>query len=300
MSFHNRLLSNINLYHQLAEDYNGGKLSAMDFCKQLSAGLQDVSDPSYESYGVKQIRSETLTGALAALWSALSSCPPVDDELLYNPCYVESLFSVLWPVLQVTGVSTQNIEVILPRMIQVIRNMTRDDYIIVNCENPDRYYCGRAFITISKGPARLLLFDTVPPDEMNPVTIQRYMGMEDDEHAEGLDPAVKPIECGFMTKRLNGEVTKLKALPYVLSVTYTHIENTVRYQVVTDCGCNIRIEIADCTKFPHEGPKHLYINDIAYTPYTHTDRSISNTMADMVKFAHSLACREGTCKKLIV
>jgi len=297
-------------FKDLVSAYNNGTLTERDF---LNSDW-DKAHPGTDSmdlvdlYGYKEMRNR-LDGLLLEAWRPLMSTERIRTEVIYSPVFVEKFFSLVWRILRISGLATQNLHTILPTIVSTIQGITRDNYLIINCPNPTKYYCGRAMITIERGLARLVIFDTVPPDDMNPVTIERYRGLEDS--ATYQEVGTGPGMCATAglagaANRLKNELPKLKAaLPYVSSIQYSSSNsssNSVtgndpsKLKVTTNCGCHIIMDIP-CDKYPFSGPMNIYVNDISYaTEEGGRDWMPTMRLATVIDSLHQQACKDGTCR----
>jgi len=273
-----------HIFCDLVYKHNRGLITLEQFIQAMASGLSSAgSELKYDQskYGYKVKRQDF--GPLWPLWQPLDECERiVDQTILQVDDFVQLFYNMLWPIIKITGYSTENLEILLPTMIAIIRRITNEDFLRVNCNNPTPYYCGRALIIIP-GP-RLLLFDTVPPDEMNPVTIERYTGIPDSYYANNA-----PLNCAS-SKRLQKEMQAILGLPYVMGLSHQAGQagpGHVVLDIDTKCGCKVRLTIDDCNAYPHKGPEYLYINDIPYTPLYGKEWYPSMKLTDFIDAAHA-------------
>lgn len=310
IEMHHKLLSINRTFTELVSEYNHDRISREEFFARLEAQLQDIPEPEFKNlrlYGYKVNRRD-LSGPLWELWQALGNpssgassgknekhgafSGKIKDDLIYDDKFIQLFFTVIWTTLRVTGIATQNISDFLDQITDIIRHITAPDYIIVHCDNPDRYYCGRALITIQHGKSRLLLFESDADGSMNQVIIDRYMGIEDQPGKE-YEPGMPEIPCG-LSKRVMKELAQIRALPYVTSMTYL-FNDDLTLKVTTNCGCGVKLTIPckrGTTIYPHIGPEIVHINDISYTH----EWTMATKLVDIIDRAHKIACVDGVCK----
>ena len=275
-----------HIFRDLVYQYNRGKLTSQQFCQTLDQLPLPEYDQSKYGHKIKRVDF----GPLWQLWQPLVECETIQDQnLIYSDCFIFGFYKLIWSIVKITGYSTENLEVLLPTMVATIRNITNEQYLRVNCNNPTPYYCGRALIVIpiNSGHGPLLLFDTVPPDDMNPVTVDRYNGILDTYVANN-----GSLDHCSSSKRLQKEMQTILKLPFVMGLSHYVEAELVVLDIDTKCGCKVRLTIADCNKYPYTGPELLYINDIPYTPLYGKEWHPSMKLTDLIVEAHTLSqCR---------
>ena len=251
--------------------------------------IKNISDTSFDSefYGFKVTRKE-LGPKLQELWDILADVR-IPKKLLYKTEFLPPLWEILWALLRTTGLATHNLSQFLPYIRATIEGATAPGFLITDCRGSEQYYCGRAFITIERGPARLLLFDTVPPDEMNPVTIAEYMGLDEDTVGFVVD---KPYPmCGDMRfkMRLPKELEKITKLPFANELSYKSVGGLIAIRVKLACGCVARLQVpcAGEGAYPVTEVRHLFIGSIPYTLSPDEDYSMTHNLVDLLQNAYT-------------
>jgi hypothetical protein len=292
MSHQNAIALN-NTFRTAVIRYNKGEIDRANLLSDMNLEYPDLSD----MYGYKVQRVE-LNGKLLELWQPLLDTPRIKDDIIYDDLFIERFFNIIWSILKETALATANMDALIPDIVRIIKNITRDDYIIVNCPGLNRYYCGRAFVTIAHGLSKLVLFDTVVPDDMNPVTISKYRGYDMRTYQETIPKIDQPSQ----SKRLMREFTNLKKeLDYVNQIEY-HLDDGIYIKITTNCGCHIEMKLP--SQYPFKQPTDIYVNDIAYIPSIDSDDNLkmlnqwspAYTIATIVKAIHEMACIDGKCR----